>query len=216
MDRTKNDPRGDGPVEAHQSLCAVLHGLDYMAIIPDPLGRGQEAIRLTNPDAAGATLKLMRARTTHAPRVFIRANLGIGKLREIMQRINQKLPESMQMDNIRGHTGRRTFVSTAINAGVDSQVVAQASHHKDVNSLKKYFVPDAFASSRASVACASTSMRTMEASDTSSSSGGGDYRGEPGHGDGTNQYHENRQAPTPRVFDSAKASFIANFLMQNM
>ncbi len=123
------------------------------------------------------------------------------------------------MENIRGHTGRRTFVSTAINAGVDSQVVAQASHHKDVNSLKKYFVPDLFASSRASVACASTSMRTMDgnSASSSSSSSSSDYRGEPGYGEvGTNQYHENREAPVPRPFDSAKASFIANFLMQNM
>jgi hypothetical protein len=127
MDRTKNDPRGDGPIEGR--TCRMMCGcadsvadkkrflaeqrtdpfvpcfmdcpfqtlVDYMSIIPDPLGRGQEAMRLTNPDAAGATLKLMRARTTHAPRVFIRANLGIGKLREIMQRINQKLPEKMQV-----------------------------------------------------------------------------------------------------------------------
>jgi hypothetical protein len=39
-------------------------------------------------------------------------------------------------------------------------MVANASKHKDVNSVKQYYVPDQFAVSRATVACAVTSMRT--------------------------------------------------------
>ncbi len=67
-----------------------------------------------------------------------------------------------QVENMRGHSGRRTFVSTAINAGVDSQIVANASNHKDVNSVKKYYEPDQYSCSRPSVACGTTSMRANQ------------------------------------------------------
>jgi hypothetical protein len=74
-----------------------------------------------------------------------------------------------QADSVNGHTGRRTFVSLATNAGVDSQIVAAASKHKDVNSVKGYYVPDQLAVSRATVACASTALRASIVDTTSSS-----------------------------------------------
>jgi hypothetical protein len=61
-------------------------------------------------------------------------------------------------------------VSLAINAGVDSQIVAAASKHKDVNSVKGYYVPDQLAVSRATVACASTALRASMVDTTTSSS----------------------------------------------
>ena len=50
-------------------------------------------------------------------------------------------------------------VSTAINAGVDSQIVAKASNHKDVNSVKKYFDADQFAATCASIACSTAAIQ---------------------------------------------------------
>lgn len=40
------------------------------------------------------------------------------------------------------HAGRRTFVSSALNAGCDSQTVAKASHHKDINTVNTYYEAD--------------------------------------------------------------------------
>ncbi len=75
----------------YQCLC------DYMQRIPDPTGQAQEALRAVNPNLAGPPLKLMRARTSFEPRVFIKGNLGINKLREVMPRLNLALPKEMQV-----------------------------------------------------------------------------------------------------------------------
>ena len=45
----------------------------------------------------------------------------------------------MQIDRPTGHSGRHTFNSNALNSGVDAQVVAKASKHKDVNCVQKYY-----------------------------------------------------------------------------
>ena len=60
-----------------------------------------------------------------------------------------------------GHSGRRTHISTAINAGeVDHVTVAKGTHHKDVNSLALYLDPSNANKSLASIAVskASSSM----------------------------------------------------------
>jgi hypothetical protein len=67
--------------------------------IPDPTGMALESLRASNPSLATAPLKLMRARTSFEPRVFIRGNLGINKLREIMPRLNLALPKDLQVCN---------------------------------------------------------------------------------------------------------------------
>lgn len=48
-------------------------------------------------------------------------------------------------------------------------MVASASKHKDVNSVKGYYVPDQLAVSRATVACASTALRASFVEKSSSS-----------------------------------------------
>ncbi len=126
--------------------------LDYTMRIPDPFGIANETLRLIHPSEP--KLKFMRARTTMGDRRFISSNLGINKLREILPRINDKLPQQLQCPNIRGHSGRRTFVTTAVNNGVDSQIIAKASHHKDVNSISKYIDPDVKSIASVSLTCA--------------------------------------------------------------
>ncbi len=77
--------------------CPYQCVVDYMQRIPDPTGMALESLRALNPNMATAPLKLFRARTSFEPRVFIRGNLGISKLREIMPRVNLSLPKDMQV-----------------------------------------------------------------------------------------------------------------------
>jgi hypothetical protein len=71
---------------------------DYIMLIPDPFGVMQATRWMCHPEREREhVLKLMRARTTYPPRVFISANLGINQIRGAMGRINALLPVHMQV-----------------------------------------------------------------------------------------------------------------------
>lgn len=67
--------------------------------------------------------------------------LGINSLYAISKTINSRLPKQYQIERPTGHSGRHTFISNAINSGVDPETVAKASKHKDVNCVQKYYHP---------------------------------------------------------------------------
>ena len=46
-------------------------------------------------------------------------------------KVNSRLPEYLQLLNPTGHTPRRSMISIAVNAKVESVVVALATKHKD-------------------------------------------------------------------------------------
>jgi hypothetical protein len=67
-------------------------------LIPDPFGVMQATRWMCHPEREREhVLKLMRARTTYPPRVFISSNLGINQIRGAMGRINAQLPVHMQV-----------------------------------------------------------------------------------------------------------------------
>ncbi len=169
LDRIKNDPSGSGPVDGRTFLCPcicmkVMEDKDkklmlkdlkkdplcacwtpcpfnvirqYLEVIPDPFGAEMEAERLNNVKLQ--PLPFFRSQNTVGRRLYLRGPLGINSLYNIGKYINGRLPQSMQIDRPTGHSGRHTFISHAINSGVDAQVVAKASKHKDVNCVQKYY-----------------------------------------------------------------------------
>jgi hypothetical protein len=110
-------------------------------------------------DPTRRSMKFMRARQSAGDRHFTEGPLGINMLRLMLPAINEELPVELQSKNIKGHSGRHSFVSNSVNNGIDSQVVAQASKHKDVNSVKRYLKADVKALSNASIAIASAGMK---------------------------------------------------------
>ena len=63
-------------------------------------------------------------------------------LRSAPARVNDSLPDDMKVLKPTGHSGRASFVSGAINAGISAEVVSKVSKHKDPKSLKRYHHPD--------------------------------------------------------------------------
>jgi len=49
----------------------------------------------------------------------------------------------LQIENATNHSGRRTLASSALNAGIDSSVVAKTTKHRDPKSLLVYYETDA-------------------------------------------------------------------------
>lgn len=52
--------------------------------------------------------------------------------------INRRLPGEFQSEKVTGHSGRHSFTSGGINAGVSDIVMGAATKHKSMESLKRY------------------------------------------------------------------------------
>jgi hypothetical protein len=52
--------------------------------------------------------------------------------------VNSKLPLNLQISRPTPHSGRRTLISSSINNGIDSSIVAKVSQHRDPKSLNGY------------------------------------------------------------------------------
>ncbi len=141
----------------HQCVVPCPYGVicDYMAQLPDVSGALREA-----DIAAGIplleSLRFMRAQATLGDRRYLTGPLGefclilklrpsviifqtgINPLGAIPATVNARLPEDFRVSSATGHTGRRTYATTAMNNGEDAVVVAKTTNHRDVNVLKSY------------------------------------------------------------------------------
>jgi hypothetical protein len=113
---------------------------DYYDICPDNTGVSKSLA--VSQGLAKEDVMFMRAKTTQGlDRRFLETPLGINSLRDIPKRVNDKLPEGMKVIKATGHSGRRTFVTAAIDAGVSDSIVSQSSKHKDMRMLQTYHKP---------------------------------------------------------------------------
>jgi integrase len=63
-------------------------------------------------------------------------------IRKAFTKVNERLPMHLRLQKPTGHTGRHTFTSAGINAGVDVNIVSLATKHKSSNALKRYAHPE--------------------------------------------------------------------------
>jgi len=69
--------------------------------------------------------------------------IGINTLRKCFGRVNEKLPEHLQVQKPTGHSGRKSFATNGMKAtDGDSVAVALATHHREPRSLLGYIQPD--------------------------------------------------------------------------
>lgn len=66
-------------------------------------------------------------------------NIGINELKAANQRVNLRLPEGLRSEKaMTGKTGRCSYISNGLDAGVDTTKMAISTGHKDPRSLKRY------------------------------------------------------------------------------
>ncbi len=64
--------------------------------------------------------------------------LGVNMLSGYFREFNNMLPTHLQVSKPTPHSGRATFSTLALGADVHPELVAKATHHKDLNQLKLY------------------------------------------------------------------------------
>ena len=52
--------------------------------------------------------------------------------------MNARLEGGMQSKNVKGHSGRRSFITNGLDAGVPPEIIAQSTKHKDPKTLMAY------------------------------------------------------------------------------
>ena len=126
---------------------------EYLCTLPDPYGL--EWISL-GPHPAGEVTgrpRAFRALTTRGiNRYFTRQPLGVNSMRSCLPTVNSRLPDSLKLLHPIGHSGRKTFVSVAINEKVAPEIVCLASKHKDAKTLVGYIAPSPLSLMSASLA----------------------------------------------------------------
>jgi hypothetical protein len=63
---------------------------------------------------------------------------GINEIRKCLPNLNGRLDNSLQSANVSGHSGRRSFATNCVNAGVDPSIIAQSTKHKSLKTLMGY------------------------------------------------------------------------------
>jgi hypothetical protein len=141
----------------------------YLSIIPDPDGSGRSMQMIGNKTLSD--LSLFRASTNAAVSRLTLNKVGINNLRDSPKRMNELLPEEIQVENPTGHSGRATMISAAVNSGCDATIVSKASKHKDPSMLQRYFHPDVKAMQSPALAVASSfKMQSPEEKEAPSTS----------------------------------------------
>ncbi len=64
--------------------------------------------------------------------------LGINEVRKCLPNLNARLDSEMQAKNVKGHSGRRSFITNGLNSGVPPEIIAQSTKHKDPKTLMAY------------------------------------------------------------------------------
>jgi hypothetical protein len=59
-------------------------------------------------------------------------------VRKCLPNLNSLLEIENQTKNVKGHSGRRSFITNGLNAGVAPEIIAQSTKHKDSNTLMSY------------------------------------------------------------------------------
>ena len=112
----------DAP-NGHLLICPYLHIMDYLAIIPDN---------------KNDRIKLMRAMDPRKTQ-FLLSNLGYNMIRDTFKQISEYL--EIELTSTSGKTGRVTLATSALNNGVDADVVRQVTHHKSTAAFDRYAQP---------------------------------------------------------------------------
>ena len=64
--------------------------------------------------------------------------IGINEVRRCLPNLNERLDLCNQTENVKGHSGRRSFITNTISAGVAPELIAQSTKHKDSKTLMAY------------------------------------------------------------------------------
>jgi hypothetical protein len=109
------------------SYCPFGKLLDYRNLIPDPDGAAYDSMAPVQ-GFEGKSLNLFRAQCSAGSRDFMRSNLGINSIENILSNFIARVPLDIRPEGkVTSHSGRRSMVTTAINSGVDHWVVSHVS-----------------------------------------------------------------------------------------
>lgn len=64
--------------------------------------------------------------------------LGINEVRKCLPNLNARLGVEDQANNVKGHSGRRSFITNGLEAGIPPEIIAQSTKHKDPKTLMAY------------------------------------------------------------------------------
>jgi len=111
-------------VKAYYDLCPDKDGTEAAASLPNI----KEPIFMRAKQLQGIS-------SSHR---FLLSPMGEHTTRLIPGRINSRLPIDLQVEGITPNSGRKGFVTNALDSGCAQALVAQASKHKDPRMLERY------------------------------------------------------------------------------
>jgi hypothetical protein len=126
--KSNNDAACIGPCPYAAVKC-------YYDLCPD--NTGAEAAYVKDP----IFMRAKQQQGVFSSHRFLLSPMGEHTIRNIPARVNLRLPEELQVEGITGHSGRKSFVTNALDEGCSQAVVAQASKHKDPRMLERYHAP---------------------------------------------------------------------------
>jgi HEAT repeat protein len=67
------------------------------------------------------------------------SNLGTNSFKGILKDLVELIPSELRPSrSVTGHSGLRSMINTAVEAGVDNVVLSNVTQHRDVNTLRRY------------------------------------------------------------------------------